>query len=81
MFVCCLNFFLFVCVCNLVLCVHGKNHASLKKYPLFNSNNHHGTAAIPIWLMQLYGKPHKTAVAKATLDWTMILYYFASGKE
>ncbi len=34
-----------------------------------------------IWLMQYYGKPRKTAVAKATLDLTMILYYFASGKE
>jgi len=29
----------------------------------------------------LYGKPHKTAAAKATLDLTLILYYFASGKE
>jgi len=36
---------------------------------------------LQIWLMQLYGKQHKTAVAKATLDRTLILYYFASGKE
>jgi len=75
--------FEFFCLFVFVIwfCVHGKNHASLKRYPLFNSNNHHGTAAIPIWLMQLYGKQHKTAVAKATLDRTLILYYFASGKE
>ena len=33
-----------------------------------------------IWMMQLYGKPHKTAAAKATLDRAMMLYCFASGK-
>jgi len=82
-YVCMLFEFFCLFVFVIWFCVHGKNHASLKRYPLFNSNNHHGTAALllQIWLMQLYGIPYKTAVAKATLDCTLILYYFASRKE
>ena len=45
MLVCCLSSFVFVFV--ILFCVHGKNHASVKRYPLFNSpTNHHGTAAV-----------------------------------
>ena len=83
MFVLCLSFFFCLFVFVIWFCVHGKNHASLKIYPLLNTNKSSRTALLlcQIWLMQLYGKPHKTAVAKATLDQTMISYNFASGKD
>jgi len=72
--------FLFVCVCNLVLC-SWQEPRFIEKISSVQLQHIITALLFQIWLMQLYGKPHKTAVAKATLDLTLILYYFASGKE